>query len=184
MTRYTDRLGDAVEARFAVIRRALEAPERTPRTAVVLGRLVGIAFAVCFLTGLYSHVLQHPLPWPPLPTRPVQLYAWSQGLHVATGTALVPLLLAKLWIVYPKLFAWPPVRSIPALLERGSIAALVSTSLVQLVMGVLNIFQWYPWPFSFRGVHWALAWVIIGLILLHVGVKLPIIVRHWRREQS
>ena len=31
-------------------------------------------------------------------------------MHVATGTASIPLLLVKLWSVYPNLFRWPPVQ--------------------------------------------------------------------------
>lgn len=149
---------------------------------MVIGRLIGIGFAVCFLTGVYSHLLQHPIDWLPLPTRPVELYQWSQGLHVATGTALLPLVLAKLWVVYPRLFAWPPLRSFTDVFERGSIAVLVSTSLLQLVMGVLNTFQWYPWSFSFLRTHWALSWVIVGATLVHLAVKLPVIAAHWRRS--
>lgn len=182
MTSFTERFGTVLEHRAGVIRRALDAPERTPRTAVVLGRILGVAFLVCFATGLYSHVLQNPLPWLALPTRPVELYQWTQGTHVAVGTALVPLVLAKLWVVYPRLFQWPPVRSLPDLIERASIAVLISTTLLQLLMGVINIFQWYPWPFSFRATHFALSWVIIGALVFHIGVKLPIIVREWRRR--
>lgn len=182
MTGITDQLAGALEERTAVIRRALDAPERTPRMAVVIGRVVGIGFVVCFATGLYSHLLQNPLPGVTLPTRPVDLYAWTQGTHVAVGTALVPLLLAKLWIVYPRLFLWPPVRTLADVLERGSIAVLVSTALLQVTMGVLNTFQWYPWPFSFRSVHWALSWVLIGALCAHIAVKLPLMVRHWRRD--
>ena len=181
MSGFTERLGTILEGRAQAVRRALRAPERTPRTAVVLGRIVGIGFVVCFATGLYSHLQQNPIAWLPLPTRPVELYAWSQGLHVAVGTALLPLVLAKLWVVYPRLFVWPPVRRPLDVLERGSIALLVSTALLQLVMGVLNTFQWYPWPFSFPKTHWALAWVLLGAITIHLGVKLPVIVRHWRR---
>jgi hypothetical protein len=184
MTGFTQRLGTVLEHRAAGIRRALDAPERTPRTAVVLGRVVGIGFAVCFLTGLYSHLQQHPLDWLPLPTRPVDLYAWTQGLHVTVGTALLPLVLAKLWIVYPRLFAWPPVRSLVDVVERGSVAILVSASLLQLVMGILNTFQWYPWPFSFPRTHWGLSWVVVGAIAIHLGIKLPLIVRHWRRAAA
>jgi hypothetical protein len=183
MTSLTDRASTALAARAAAVRRALDAPERTPATAVVLGRIVGVGFAVCFLTGLYSHLQQHPFDWLPLPTRPVELYQWTQGLHVAVGTALVPLVLAKLWVVYPRLFTWPPVRSAADLLERASVALLVSTALLQLVMGTLNTFQWYPWPFSFVRTHWALSWVVIGAILVHLAVKLPIIAAHWRRER-
>lgn len=143
--------------------------------------MVGVGFAVCFLTGVYSHLQQHPLEWLPLPTRPVELYAWTQGTHVAIGTALLPLVLAKLWVVYPRLFAWPPLRRPLDVLERGSIALLVSASLLQIVMGVLNTFQWYPWSFSFVRTHWALSWVIVGAILVHIGVKLPMIAANWRQ---
>jgi hypothetical protein len=181
MTGWTQRLGTRLEHRANAIRSALAAPERTPRTAVVLGRIVAVGFALCFFTGLYSHLHQYPIAWLPLPTRPVELYAWTQGLHVATGTALLPLVLAKLWVVYPRLFAWPPVRTFVDVIERGSVAVLVSTSLLQLVMGVLNTFQWYPWPFSFPRTHWALSWIVVGALVVHVGVKLPLIVRHWRR---
>jgi len=175
-----ERVGAALAPRFAAVRRALGAPERTTRTAVVLGRVLGLGVAVCFLTGLYSHLLQHPIPGLALPTRPVGLYTWTQGLHVAAGTALIPLLLAKLWVVYPRLFAWPPVASLWQLLERASVAVLVATGLLQVVMGMLNTFQWYPWPFSFTKTHWGLAWVFAGAVLVHVGVKLPLILRHWR----
>jgi len=181
MSGVVQRLGSSLERRAADVRRALDAPERTPRTAVVLGRIVGAGFVVCFVTGLYSQLLQHPIGWLPLPSRPVELYAWTQGLHVATGTALLPLVLAKLWVVYPRLFTWPPVRSLADLAERASVAVLVSTALLQLVMGTLNTFQWYPWPFSFVRTHWALSWVVVGAILVHVAVKLPVIVREWRR---
>ena len=40
------------------------------------------------------------------------LYRVTQGVHVATGLASIPLLLAKLWAVYPKLFTWPPFSSV------------------------------------------------------------------------
>lgn len=181
MVGITQQVGAVLDERTAQIRRALDAPERTPRMAVVIGRVLGAGFAVVFLTGLYSHLLQNPIPGITLPTRPVELYAWTQGIHVAVGTALVPLLLAKLWIVYPRLFQWPPVRSARDLLERASIAVLVSTALLQVTMGVINTFQWYPWPFSFRAVHWSLSWVIVGALAVHIAVKLPLIARHWRR---
>lgn len=157
-----------------------------PRTATAVGRWLGAAFAVCFLTGLLSHVLQEPADWPAtaLPSRPVQGYRLTQGLHVTTGIAAVPLLLVKLWTVYPRLFVSPPVRSVRHALERLSIAVLVAASVLELFLGLLNIAQWYVWPFSFRQVHWALAWVIIGSLLLHIAVKTPQIAAHWRRDRS
>lgn len=77
-----------------------------PRTAVVVGRWLGAALLTCFLTGLFSHLLQEPPPWlrDHLPSRPVDGYQISQGLHVISGIAAIPLLGAKLWAVYPKLF--------------------------------------------------------------------------------
>ena len=42
----------------------------TPRHAVVIGRLLAVAFLTCFATGLYSHFLQDPLPWMVFPTGP------------------------------------------------------------------------------------------------------------------
>lgn len=65
--------------------------------AAWLGVWLGIAFSVCFLTGLLSHGIQHPPSWFLWPSRPVNLYRVTQGLHVATGLATIPLLLAKLW---------------------------------------------------------------------------------------
>ncbi|MFF1417797.1 molybdopterin-dependent oxidoreductase [Streptomyces sp. NPDC058280] len=154
-----------------------------PRTVTVVGRLLGLALLVCFLTGVLSHVLQEPPTWAAgrLPTRPVSGYRVTQGLHAISGIAAVPLLLVKLWTVYPRLFSWPPVRSVAHALERGSLAVLVAATLLELFMGLLNTAQWYLWPFSFRQVHWSLAWVITGALLVHLAVKAPLIAAHWRR---
>ncbi|MDX2705290.1 molybdopterin-dependent oxidoreductase [Streptomyces sp. PA03-6a] len=154
------------------------------RTATSIGRWLGLAFLVCFVTGLISHVLQHP-PMSPaggLPTRPVWGYRLTQGLHVASGVAAVPLLLAKLWTVYPRLFSWPPVRSVRHALERVSVAALVAAAVFEVATGLLNTAQWYPWPFSFVPVHYAVAWLLTGSLVLHVAVKAPEIRAHWRRR--
>ncbi|MGW8374766.1 molybdopterin-dependent oxidoreductase [Streptomyces sp. ODS28] len=157
-----------------------------PRTATAIGRWLGAAVLLCFVTGLVSHFLQEPAGWMRalLPTRPVWGYRLTQGLHVATGIASVPLLLAKLWTVYPRLFAWPVLRGVRHALERLSVAVLVGTALLELFMGLLNTVQWYPWPFSFRQVHWALAWVLAGSLLLHLAVKAPLIAAHWRRTAT
>lgn len=157
-----------------------------PRTATVIGRLLGLAIVICFVTGVMSHYLQEPPAWLSghLPTRPSWGYRVSQGLHVVSGIAAVPLLLAKLWTVYPRLFVWPPVTSPANAAERLSIAALVSATLLEVFMGLLNTVQWYVWPFSFRQVHWALAWVIVGSLLVHLAVKAPLIAKHWKRPVS
>ena len=165
-------------------RDAMASPNRTARSAVVTGRLLGIAFLVCFLTGVYSHLLQEPLGWMRFPTRPVQLYQFTQGLHITAGIAIIPLLLAKLNVVMPALVQTPPVRSVLHLLERASIAVFVASALVQVVTGLLNTYQWYPWPFPFKQVHNALAYVLIGSLLIHIGTKLQIIARYWRKRDS
>jgi hypothetical protein len=60
-------------------------------------------------------------------------------------------------------------------LERASILVLMASGLFQVVSGTLNVVQWYPWDFSFRATHEAVAYVAIGSILVHVAVKLPVI---------
>ena len=164
------------------LRRSLDAPSRTPRMAVVIGRLLAVAFLLCFGTGLFSHFLQNPLPWMVFPTRPVSLYQVTQGIHITAGILCFPLLLAKLYIVFPQLFQTPPVRSFPHFLERASIAVFVSTSIVQIVTGLLNTYQWYAlFPFPFRQTHYALSFVIVGSLAIHIAVKLDVIAKHWRR---
>ncbi|MER7244568.1 molybdopterin-dependent oxidoreductase [Kribbella sp. NPDC000426] len=156
-----------------------------PRVATVIGRWLGTAVVICFLTGLYSHFQQDTPSWLAIPSRPATLYRVTQGLHVLSGTVAVPLLLAKLWTVYPKLFAklpWPPSRkALETMLERGSILVLVSAMALELFTGFLNTLQWYPWPFPFRQTHYALAWIIVGALLVHIAVKLPLIRANWRR---
>ena len=148
-------------------------PLRSTAVTARLGRLVGICFGVCFLTGMLSHYQYQPWGWLPEPASPVWAYRVTQGLHVATGVAAIPLLLVKLWSVYPNLFRWPVVRSPKSGLERLSVAVLVSSSLVQLTTGFLNTLGWYPWPWSFASTHRFLGYVVIGSILLHIAIKLP-----------
>jgi hypothetical protein len=152
--------------------------------AVVLGRLLGIAFLVCFGTGIYSHFLQEPLPWMVFPTRPQTLYQLSQGIHITAGIACFPLILGKLYVVFPELFQTPPIKNFVGFLERASIAIFVASSLVQIVTGLLNTYQWYPFPFPFKQVHFALSFVIIGSLAIHIAVKLPVISRYWTRSRS
>jgi hypothetical protein len=149
---------------------------RSPRLTSLLGAALAVAFTICFVTGLISHFVQHPGSWFWWPSRPVGLYRVTQGLHVATGLATVPLLGVKLWAVYPRLFSWPPARSIAHAIERASIAVLVAAALFQLLSGVLNVARWYgPMPFFFTAGHYRSAWLVIGALMVHIGVKLPII---------
>jgi DMSO/TMAO reductase YedYZ molybdopterin-dependent catalytic subunit len=149
-------------------------PTRSTRLTAQLGIALAAAFTTCFLTGLISHFIQHPGWWTYWPSRPVSLYRVTQGLHVATGLATIPLLSAKLWSVYPRLFTWPPARDRAHAIERASIAVLVSAALFQLVTGLLDIALWYgPMPFFFTSAHYWTAWLVLGAIVTHVGVKLP-----------
>jgi Oxidoreductase molybdopterin binding domain len=141
-----------------------------------IGRLLGIGIGILFITGLISHYHYQPWSWLPPPARPVWGYRLTQGLHVAVGTAVIPLLLLKLWSVYPNLFRFPPVRSIKHAVERASIAILVATALVQVTTGFFNVLNWYPFGWFFPPVHRFLGYVLVGSVLLHVGVKLPDIV--------
>ncbi len=96
------------------------------------------------------------------PTSPVWLYRVTQGLHVLLGLALIPVVLAKLWSVAPKLFEWPPVTSVAQALERVSILLLVGSILFLSVTGVMNIQYDYAWGFSFYTGHFYAAWVFIA----------------------
>jgi hypothetical protein len=157
----------AAEAR----RRVEDDPRRGERTASVLGLALGVAFTVCFATGVYSHLVQHPPAWFTAPARPAGLYRVSQGLHVATGIAAVPLLLAKLWSVFPRLFQWPPARSVAHALERLALVPLVGGSLFLLASGVANIDLWYPLPVFFPAAHYWVAWLTVGALIVHIGAK-------------
>jgi len=148
-------------------------PLRSTAVTARLGRVLGIAIAVCFATGLVSELQYHPLSWLPWPAAPVSIYRVTQGVHVLTGTACLPLVLVKLWSVYPNLWRFPPVRSVLHLLERGSVAVLVAATLVQLATGYANVLDWYPFRWYFVDTHHYLAYVVMGSVLLHVAVKLP-----------
>jgi DMSO/TMAO reductase YedYZ molybdopterin-dependent catalytic subunit len=150
-------------------------PAHDPRVSSRVGLWLGIAFAVCFATGLLSHGIQHPPGWFDWPTRPVSLYRINQGVHVLSGVAAIPLLLAKLWSVYPLLYARPVVRSPLHAVERGSVLVLIGAAFFQLATGLFNVAQSYPWKFFFPAAHYAVAWIAIGSIVVHVGVKLPTI---------
>ena len=142
-----------------------------------VGLWLGAAFAICFVTGLTSHLIQHPPAWFGWPTRPVWLYRVNQGVHVTSGIAAIPLLLVKLWTVSPRFWTWPPITSVVHALERLSILVLVGASMFELISGLLNVAEWYPWKFFFPPVHYAIAWVAIGAIAVHIAVKLPVIRR-------
>src|SRR6185437_15127633 len=114
------------------------------------------------------------------PTSPSWLYRLTQGVHVGLGLVLVPVVLAKLWSVAPKLFAWPPVRSPAQALERASLLLLVGGILFEIVTGLLNIQYDYVFGFSFYAAHYVGAWVFLGAFVAHVALKLPHVARALR----
>jgi DMSO/TMAO reductase YedYZ molybdopterin-dependent catalytic subunit len=116
------------------------------------------------------------------PTHPSWLYGLTQGLHVTIGLVAVPVLLAKLWSVIPRLFAWPPVRTAAEAIERGSLVLLVGGALFEFATGILNIQDFYPWHFNFVRAHYYGAWIFLAAMSLHVLVKLPVIVRSYRER--
>ena len=162
--------------RPAHVEAAASSPLRSERTAALLGMALGVSFLTCFLTGLMSHLAQNPLQvgFLSMPARPAGLYRVTQGVHVATGIASIPLLIAKLWTVFPKLFTWPPVRNVAHALERLSLIPLVAGSIFLLYTGLANLAHWYPWQFSFTVAHFWTGWIVIGALVVHIGAKLVI----------
>ncbi|CAM5730486.1 molybdopterin-dependent oxidoreductase [Mycolicibacterium aubagnense] len=159
--------------------KAAMSPSGLRGTAVTarVGVMLGIAVTVCFLTGLISHLIQHPQPWFFWPAHPVWLYRVTQGLHVCSGIAAIPLTVVKLWSVWPKLFERPIIGGVTRQLERLSILVLVGAILFELSTGLLNIAQWYVFRFFFTTTHYAVAYLAAGAVLVHIAVKLPTIRR-------
>jgi DMSO/TMAO reductase YedYZ molybdopterin-dependent catalytic subunit len=149
---------------------------RSERTAALLGVALGVSFTTCFATGLVSHFAQHPLDVGlfSMPAHPSWLYRVTQGVHVATGIASIPLLLAKLWAVFPRLLQWPPAVNVAHAVERVSLVGLVGGAIFLLYTGLLNLAHWYPWQFPFTVAHFWTAWIVIGALVAHIGAKLAI----------
>lgn len=164
----------AVERRRS---RALSRPAHDEALASYLGIALGVAFGVCLVTGVISHLHQHPPGWLTIPPVPAGAYRVTQGLHVATGLASIPLLLAKLYVVSPHLPRWPPAAGLADALERLALLPLVGGSVLLLFTGAGNIASWYPWDFFFPVGHWWAAWLVLGGVLVHVGLKLPVLRR-------
>lgn len=146
-------------------------PLRTERVAAALGVALGVTFTICFVTGVLSHLIQDPPSWFLWPTRPVNGYRITQGLHVATGLATIPILLAKLWVVYPKLFRWPPATGLSDATSRLSDFLLVGGGLFLVFSGTANLARWRPWGFGFTAGHFWSALLAYGALLVHVAYK-------------
>jgi DMSO/TMAO reductase YedYZ molybdopterin-dependent catalytic subunit len=152
------------------------------RLATVLGIALGVAFAVCFVTGLLSHLIQHPVAGFNWPARPGWAYRVTQGVHVATGIAAIPLLLAKLWVVSSQFWTWPPFRDVGHAIERAGILPLIGGSLFLLFTGIGSINRFKPWGFSFPAAHYSAAWIATGALVIHVGAKLHVAARALARS--
>jgi DMSO/TMAO reductase YedYZ molybdopterin-dependent catalytic subunit len=155
----------------------------------VLGLVLLVGITVLFVTGLVSYAAYNPglspvndttpdkgilgfylFAWP---TGPVWLYRFTQGLHVTLGITLIPVLLAKLWSVVPKLFTLPPARSLAHALERISLLLLVGGGLFEFTTGVLNVQLDYVFPGSFYPLHFYGAWVFFAAFVAHAVLKTP-----------
>ncbi len=152
---------------------------RTERTTTWLGLALAVTFTVCFITGLISHFIQHPASWAHgwWPSRPAWLYRVSQGLHVTTGLVSIPLLGLKLWSVAPKFWKKVTPGDVRDIAERISVLVLIAGAGFQLLTGLFNVAEAYRWKFFFPSAHYAVSWVTIGALIIHIAVKLPIVKR-------
>ena len=174
-------IGRAVQRADEWSEAKLAEPQHGDRVAALLGISLAISFTVCFLTGLLSHAIQHPPTWFTWWPRPAGSYRITEGLHVATGLAAIPLLFAKLWSVFPRLFRRPMFDDALHLIERISLVPLVGGALFMLLTGLANIDLWYPWSFFFPAGHYAVSWVVIGALIVHIAAKATITRQALRR---
>lgn len=171
-------------------------PLRGPWFTSVLGVVLLVGITVLFVTGLVSYAAYNPdlspvndqtpdkgllgfylFSWP---THPSWLYRLTQGVHVTLGIVLIPVLLAKLWSVVPKLFALPPARSLAHALERLSLLLLVGGGLFEFTTGALNVQLDYVFPGSFYPLHFYGAWVFFAAFVAHAVLKTPLALRNLR----
>lgn len=169
-------------------------PLRGPWLTSVFGAVLLVILPIVILTGLLSYIAYGPkfgmaipadvgwlkLPSFDWPSNPHWLYRLTQGLHVGLGLVMIPVVLAKLWSVIPRLFTWPPARSVANVIERVSLLMLVGGVLFEIVTGVLNIQYDYIFGFSFYTAHYFGAWVFIAGFVAHVAIKLPTMIRSLR----
>lgn len=183
-------LGDAFEREFGHLAAGPFDEDAFPsrlhdeRVTAVLGVALGVTFLLSFLTGLLSHFAQQPLNlgFLSMPASPGWLYRVTQGVHVASGTAAIPLLMVKLWSVFPKLFSWPPARNAAHVVERLALVPLVAGSVFLLFSGLSNTARWYPWQFNFTVTHYWTSYIVIGALIAHIAAKISISKRALSKE--
>ncbi len=164
-----------------------KSPLRGPWLASFLSSALLPLIVICALTGFLSHAAYETdlgsnglfdegvdfyfFDWP---TSPAWLYVATQGLHIITGLAAIPILLAKLWAVIPSLFERPAVRSIAHILDRIALALLVGGALFVFATGVLNIQIYYPFGFSFVPAHYFGSFIFLAGLALHIVTKVGV----------
>lgn len=171
-------------------------PIRGPWLTSVFGLVLLVGIPVMLITGLVSYASYDPrltgndttpgkgvlgfylFNWV---TNPSWIYRVSQGTHVIVGLLLVPVVLAKLWSVIPKLFEWPSIKSVAHALERLSLLLIVGGAVFEFATGIFDIEYYYPWKFSFYEAHLYGAWVFATGFVVHVVLKLPTMWRSLRR---
>jgi DMSO/TMAO reductase YedYZ molybdopterin-dependent catalytic subunit len=169
-----------------------KSPVRGPWLTSVFGLVLLIGIPVEFVTGLLSYAAYNPrlhngpnqnhgffglylFSWV---TSPPWLYRVIEGTHLILGLVLVPVVLAKLWSVMPKLFAWPPWQSIAQFLERLSLVLIVGGVMFEMTTGILDI-EYTP-GINFYSGHFYGAWAFMAGFVVHVGVKFGNMVRALR----
>lgn len=172
-------------------------PLRGRWLTTMLGGVLLAGVTVVALTGFLSHAAYQPslgdnalvpvdrdivlVGWP---TSPSWLYAFTQGTHVTLGIVVIPLLLAKLWSVIPRLYAWPPVAGPADALGRLATLLLVGSALFMFATGTFNAQLYYPWRFDFVVAHYYGAFVFLASLALHIGVKLPTMRAAWATRRD
>jgi DMSO/TMAO reductase YedYZ molybdopterin-dependent catalytic subunit len=171
-----------------------KSPLRGPWLTSVLGSILLVLVTLVALTGFLSHAAYQPdlgrnglvepdVPFTTFfdwPTGPSWLYALTQGLHVNLGLVAIPVVLAKLWSVIPRLFQWPPARTPAEGIERAAVALLVASTGFLLATGVANIQYWYVFDFDFVKAHYYAAVVFVAALAVHLLVKIPVALRAYR----
>ena len=170
-------------------------PLRGPWLTSFLGTLLVPTITVIAITGFISHWAYHPElagnatidPAFDIPvffqfpqSWPSWDYAVTQGTHVTLGLMTIPLVMAKLWSVIPKLFKWPTVRNLAGAIERVSLLLLVGSVLIELVTGIFAVDYYSPLGVDFYSIHYYGAWVFGTTFVLHAFVKFPVVRRAYR----
>jgi DMSO/TMAO reductase YedYZ molybdopterin-dependent catalytic subunit len=180
------------------VQRQWRSPVRGPWLTSVFGFVLLIGIPVEFITGLVSYAaydprLGHNDQTPHRGILGFYLFRWfagpdwiyrlNQGIHVGLGLVLVPVVLAKLWSVIPKLFTWPPAASVAKAIERISLILIVGGIVFEMVTGVMNIGYDYRFGFSFYTGHFFGAWLFIAGFATHVAIKFPTMRRALRSRR-